>query len=359
MATIEQLLHEAYTHWDDGPRLARLGREIHDRNRLDHAQRVLGRAVELAPDDVVAWAHLSYAYFRALDDERGREILRQAIEATGSDTLRATLASFSEGDEAARLHEEIATSDDLGARTNTLSRRFWEGDDAAKVEALEALRGLAAEHPDADDPQETLLWTLLRARSTSAIPNLDLREEAVPIADRRIERDPDAVSAWSLKLMLLAAEKDWPAILETSHAALERFPDEETVMQFRARAFREAGDEDRAVLWFNRAIGAKPSFAGARIELAKLYERQDKLDLAEEVFRDLQTASPDYAFSPISLALFLARRERWDEAEALVLEGWRRLPAFMRPALLHNPDAKPLLAREAVQRVVAAEEATT
>ena len=71
MATIEQLLHDAYTHWDDGPRLARLGREIHDRNRLDHAQRVLARALELVPDDTDAWAHLSYAYFRSLDDERG------------------------------------------------------------------------------------------------------------------------------------------------------------------------------------------------------------------------------------------------------------------------------------------------
>lgn len=359
MATIEQLLHEAYAHWDDGPRLARLGREIHDRNRLDHARRVLGRAVELVPDDEEAWAHLSYAHFRDLDDENGRAVLRRAIERTGSDALRATLAAFSEGAEAERLRAEIETSDDLGARASRLGHRFWEGDDAAKAEVLEALRALAAEHPDEDGPQETLMWTLMRARNTNALEGLDLRKEAVPLADRRIERRPDEVSAWALKLMMLAAEKDWEGILETSRAALDRFPDEETVMQMRARAFRETGDEDRAVLWFNRAIGAKPSFAGARIELAKLYEKQGRLDLAEEVFRDLQVANPDYAFSPVSLALFLARRERWEEAERLLLEGWEKLPAFMRPALLHNPDAKPLLEREAVQRVVAPEEPTT
>ena len=63
MATIEQLLHEAYAHWDDGALLSRLGQEIHDRNRLDHAQRVLGRAVELTPDDVDAALQLRYRVF--------------------------------------------------------------------------------------------------------------------------------------------------------------------------------------------------------------------------------------------------------------------------------------------------------
>lgn len=353
MATIEQLLHEAYAHWDDGPRLARLGREIHDRNRLDHAQRILGRAVELVPDDTEAWAHLSFAWFRAQDDERGREVLRRGIEASGSDALKATLAQFSEGDEAARLREELKRSEAIGAQTSRLTDRFWAGE---KEEALAGLRALIAEHPGEEDAEDSLLWTLIRAKHANALEGLDLREEAVPMVDRRIAEHADAVSPWSLKLMMLAAEKDWGAILATTRDALEHFPDDETVMQFRARAFREMGDEDRAVLWFNRAIGAKPSFAGARIELARLYERQEKLDLAEEVFRDLVAANPGYGFSRISLALFLSRREQWKEAEQLLLEAWEDLPEYMRPALLHNPDAKALLEREVVQAVVKPEE---
>lgn len=352
MATIEQLLHEAYSHWDDGPRLARLGREIHDRNRLDHAQRVLGRAVELEPDDADAWAHLSYAYFRSFDDEQGRDVLRRGVEASGSDGLKMTLANFSEGEEADRMREELKGTTDVGARAGQLSDRFWAGE---KEEALEGLKTLVAEHPDEDDPQDTLLWMLIRARHSNAIEGLDLCEEGIPVIDARIAKRPDEVGAWSLKLMMLGAEKDWNGILETTKEALEQFPDEESVMQFRARAFRETGDEERAILWFNRAIGAKPSFAGARIELGKLYEQQGRLDLAEEVFRDLVVANPGYAFSSISLALFLSRREQWDEAEQLLIEAWPTLPEFVKPGVLANPDAQPLLERAAVKAVVDAE----
>ena len=352
MATIEQLLHEAYSHWDDGPRLARLGREIHDRNRLDHAQRVLARALELVPDDTDAWAHLSYAHFRSLDDERGRAVLREGVERTGDDGLKMTLAQFTEGEEAGRLRQEIQGTTDLGARASLLSDRFWAGE---KDEALDGMRALIAEHPGEDDPQDRYVWMLIRARHSNAIEGLDLRTEGIPLLDARIAKRPDEIAAWSLKLMMLGAEQDWAGILETTERALEHFPDEETVMQLRARAFRKTGDDDRAVLWFNRAIGAKPSFAGARIELAKLYERQGKLDLAEEVFRDLLVANPDYAFAPVGLALFLSRRERWEEAESLFLGAWQDMPAFLKPSVLGNPDAGPLLEREVVRAVVGAE----
>jgi len=353
MATIEQLLHEAYSHWDDGPRLARLGREIHDRNRLDHAQRVLGRAVELVPDDTEAWAHLSYAHFRSLDDEQGREVLRRGIDVTGRDGLKSTLASFSEGEEASRLREELTDSTDPRARAGLLSDRFWSGD---KEAAFQELKDLVAEHVGEDAPADTLIWLLIRAKHANAIEGLDFHEEGIPLLDERIARRPDEIGAWSMKLMMLGAEQDWDGILETTRAALEHFPDDESVMQLRARAYREKGDEDHALLWFNRAIGAKPSFAGARIELAKLYEKQGKLDLAEEVFRDLQIANPHYAFSPLSLALFLSRRERWEEAETLFLQAWRTMPEFLKPSVLGNPDADPLLQRDAVKAVVGAEE---
>lgn len=350
--TIEQLLQEAYTHWDDGPRLSRLGQEIHDRNRLDHARRVLGRAVELVPEDVEAWAHLSYAHFRALDDEGGLAVLRRGVEATGSDGLKMTLAQFAGGEEAERLRAELAESADPGVRAGQLSDRFWKGE---KEEALTGLRRLVEEHPDAQDPKDTLVWTLMRARSTNALEDLDLRDEAVPLADARIEAQPDQVAAWALKLMMLNAEADWDAILETTQNALERFPDEETVMQFRARAFREKGDEERAVQWFLRAIGAKPSFAGARVELGKLYERQGRYDLAEEVFREIPKANPDYPYAPVSLALYLARRERWDEAERLLVDAWPAIPELLQSALRNNPDAKPLLEREVVQAAISEE----
>jgi tetratricopeptide (TPR) repeat protein len=155
-----------------------------------------------------------------------------------------------------------------------------------------------------------------------------------------------------MKLMLLSAEKDHDGVIRTGLGALARFPDEESVMQFVGRAFREKGDADRAALWFARAIGAKHSFAGARVDLARLLEGQGKLDPAEEILREIPAANPGYAQGPVSLALFLARRERWAEAETLLLEAWPKLADWQRENLKRNPDAALLLGRDNVKKAI-------
>ena len=83
MAKIEQLLQQVQENWEDAATLSRLGQELHDRNRLDHAQRVLERALELDPADEDAWSYLSYTHFRSLDDAGGREALERGVAAVG------------------------------------------------------------------------------------------------------------------------------------------------------------------------------------------------------------------------------------------------------------------------------------
>ena len=65
MSTVEDLLIEAYSHWDDAETLARTGRELQSRTRLEAAREILTRAIELRPDsDPDSWARLSFAQFR-------------------------------------------------------------------------------------------------------------------------------------------------------------------------------------------------------------------------------------------------------------------------------------------------------
>ena len=123
-------------------------------------------------------------------------------------------------------------------------------------------------------------------------------------------------------------------------------------MHLRGRAYRELGDLDRAALCQARAIGMKPSFVGARIELGKCYEGMGKLDLAEEVFREIEGANPEYAAGPISLALFLGRREEWEEAERIAIETWPNLLDWQRARLMNQPDVKALFERDAVKDAI-------
>jgi len=352
MPTITELVREAYSHWDDPAVLARTGRELHDRNRLDLAREVLERALELDASDPDTWAYLGYANLRGFQPDRGFGVFRQGIERTGSDQLRATLAGFTPDEEERRsLLAQLADSGAPGVRAAAASVRLWGGDEGA----FDEIRRLQAEHPDDSGIRQTWLWTLLNAKHRGMAKDLDLREVAVPLTDRKIAERPDRVSGYWMKAQLLLAEQDWDALLAATEAALERFPDEETMMFLRGRALKEKGDPDRAAECFARAIGMKPSFAGARAELGKVYEAQGKLALAESVFREIPRANPDYAGGPVSLALYLARRERWDEAESLLLETWSKLVPWQKTRLKEQPDAAPLLERERVKAVLDAE----
>ena len=355
MRTIESLSSEAHDHWDDARALFPVGRELHDRNRLPAARTVLERCIELDPSgEPDAYAYLSYAWYRDSNAPKGDETLRRGIEATGSDDLRSTLSNFtSDPEEGKALRESIAGSEVPTIQAALLAQEFYSSKEPAT--ALEAVMAHAAEHADVMDIQENLMWTLISAKGRKLVEGLDLHEVAVPLADRKIAADPDEVFGYWMKSQMMIQEEDWSGLLATTEAALARFPDDETMMQFRGRACRKSGDEARAMDWFSRAIGAKHSFAGARVELAKIHEDNGRLDVAEAIFREIPGANPDYTAGPVSVALFLARQERWAEAEETFLAAWPNLPAWYRGQFMQNPDAKALLDRKAVQSVVSPE----
>jgi len=352
MTTVEDLLRRMGEVWDDPAALGAVGRELHDRNRLDHARAALEHALEGDPSDAESWAHLSYCHFRSLADGDGMEVLRRGFEATDDSRLLAVLSHFTpDADEKERLKATLAERDDPYAKAGILAHRA-NGDDPRA--ALDAMSALADAHPDEAEVHHQLCWTLLGLRSRNATPGLDLRQVGIPVADRLIARDPHAVMPHWMKVQMLLAEKDWPAVLDATEEALARFPDEETQMQFRARALRETGDLDGAVHWYARAIGAKPSFAGARVELGKLYEQLGKPELAEFLFRELPRANPAWPLAPISLALFLTRQGRVEEAESLFLDAWPGLHEMYRRSIREHPDARALLERPAVRTLVEA-----
>ncbi|MHC4471732.1 MAG: tetratricopeptide repeat protein [Planctomycetota bacterium] len=349
MPTVEHLIRAAYSHWDDPDLLSHLGRELHDRNRLDFAKEVLERALELNADDQEAWTHLSFAHYRSFDDEEGSATLRRGIEATDSDVIKATLVGFtSDEEESERLRAELESSEVPSIRSSLIQKRFWQGE----KEAYDELRALLEEHPDDPDTRDSFLWLLFAAKNRGMLDEVDIREEGVPLAELKIAEDPDGISGYWMLAQMYVGEKDWDGVLVVAERALRRFPDEETIMQLAGRALREGGDHDRAIGLLSRAIGAKPSFAGARIDLGKIYEQQGNLELAEEIFREIPVANPDYAAGPLSLALFLGRQERWEEAEKIFRATWPSVPTWYRGMLKGNPDAKPLLEREAIKQLV-------
>lgn len=347
MTTIESLLAEVRDAWDDPERLGWLGRELHDRNRLDLARPALERVVALVPEDGRSWAYLAYCHFRALRDEEGRTTLREALTKTADPIVVSALSHFTgDAEEKTKLKQQLEAAGTPGARASLLAHEMWEGEPAP---VLDRMRRLAAEHPDDAEVRNQLLWSLMGLKGRKALEGLDLVQEGVPLAEREIAADPERVHGYWMRAQMHLAEEDWDGVLESTGAALERFPDEETQMQLRARALAKLGRTDEAKHLFARAIGAKPSFVGARIELARLLEKEGELALAEQLFREAPAANPGYVFGPVSLALFLARQERWEEAETAFREVWPKVPAMWQGSIRQNPEAGPLLERPAVR----------
>ena len=110
-----------------------------------------------------------------------------------------------------------------------------------------------------------------------------------------------------------------------------------------AGAFEKLGADEHAIMWYNRAIGAKPSFARARVQLGRLYERTGRHDMAESVFRELPAANPAYHMGKISLACYLHRAGNSAEAREVFAGAYDRLKPYEKGALMSNPDASALL----------------
>jgi tetratricopeptide (TPR) repeat protein len=350
--TIPNLLAEAYALLPNADkksaaRLGAIGMELESRSRFAHARPLLERALQIDPLSRPEWYwSLAFAHFRdvtgayAADGER---IILDGIEETDSDYLKALYLSIFEGsdDDVADMVEYLAASSDLGTRFALGYSLLWRG---APERALTLLRETADElgegviAPGLDSYCGAMNW--MRAQGM----DIDLKAEVLPTLERLIRFYPTTYNYRALTIQLFQILHEYDAVVQTASETLRVFPDEETTMLALGVAHEKLGDDDSAALWYNRAIGAKPSFARARVMLGKLYERLGRLALAEEVFRDIHAAFPEYYAGKLEIAYFLRRAGKRDEASSLFRYAFDHLKTFEKAAVESHPEGKLFLA---------------
>jgi tetratricopeptide (TPR) repeat protein len=367
--TIAELLTLAYSNWDNAELLGRIGTELESRSRLEAARDVLGRALELAPFAHPEWyLSLAFAHFRDVSNisGEGERILIDAIEDTDSDFLKAAYLSVLEGDTGA--DEGIADLIEYLAESNNLSVRFalghsllWRGD--AETSLVMLREAIAALPDDTSNDAASLAVPLGLDMYCGAMNwmrgqghDIDLRSEVLPVLRRLIAAHPHVYNYRALTIQLFQTLRDYAAVRDTAHETLAVFPDEETTMVALASAYEKLGSDalqntsdsqtysQMAVLWYNRAIGAKPSYARARQMLGRLYERRGELVLAEQVFREIPIAFPAYTLGRLELSYFLHRTGRTSEALSLFRYGYDHLKTFEKSGVEQHPEGKMLLA---------------
>jgi len=344
MNTIHELVCEAYENWNDPAIIGRIGLEMESRTRLDLARKFLSRAISLDPMGNPQWyTALAFANFRDVRrlEEAGESALTDGIEATNSEYLKACYISFMEDP---RMTEELirqsTMSPDPNVRFALGSSLLWIG---RSDEALNILRQTIRTIDEEDFPfaidqyTGSMIW--LRAQGK----DIDLENEVFFYLRRLLQLFPDTYNYRAQFIQAHQAEKDWQGVKKAALETLERFPDEETTMFALAGACEKLGDEERAIHWYNRAIGAKPPYARARMSLAAIYERRNDTARAEEIMREIPVAFPEYQMGKIYLAYFLDRIGKTQDAEKIFLQTYERLKPYEKAGVENHPAGKKFL----------------
>ncbi|MBK9249974.1 MAG: hypothetical protein IPM69_18180 [Ignavibacteria bacterium] len=343
MNTINDLINDGYAHWNEPERLARIGAELESRTRLTQARVFLERSIELDPLNPEPYSNLSFAYFRMPGNfaKQGEKAIVDGIEATDSDFLKAWYVAFQEDDSVATLLiEDVKNSTDLLVQFTLAGSLQWRGEMDASYDLFKKTFALV---PEGTTPKGLEMYCSALCWMAGQYPEINLEADILPIVKNLIRSAPDTYSHRAIELQIFQVLKNWEMVKDTALRILRDFPDEETTMLALAIAYDKLQDFDRAILWLNRAIGTKPSFARARVLLAKIYETQEKVVLAEEVMREIPVANPDYTFGNIQLAVFLYKIGKLDEATALFRPAFQKLKPWEKTSVEQSPEGKAML----------------
>lgn len=349
MNTILDLVDRGLTHWDDAAVLVSVGAELEERSRFVQARPFLERAIALDPEgQPKAYIHLTYSYFRDNSQdggEKGIEILRKGLAATQSDLIRAILGGVLGPDESAEAVDLLrdATEHHRDVHPLTIAAIWmWRGgaDHALEImgDVHEAIAtALASNDPDLMSDVAGLCFRL-RLMEKLELDTADIE----PLHDECMQIAPERFSSYSVPMMIYRGTEQWEQLGRVCMMALRYMPDEETVMHNLAIANRELGDLRHAEKWYQRAIGAKPSFAGARLGLAKLLESQERIDEALEIAREVPMTNPGYALGTLQAAVILDRHGYSDEAVTLVQGAKDRIASWMHHVIERDEQLRAL-----------------
>ena len=331
------LILQGYRSWNDASILNEVGAELEDRARFEPARIFLERCIELAPHEHgVAYIHLAYSHFRDSTSpgamERGMAILRRGLQQTDSDHLASVLATWlsSEEEEEAQqlLSRAAARCNDADILTIS-SIRMWRGGAAEAVAALGNIDDTVRRVLGSDDGCLMAdVGHMLYHLSTEGLIPFEERSIDV-LLDSGMSTYPDVFDVFRTATSVYRSQNKWEEVGAVCRRGLVEIPDEETLMMNLAIANTKLGDFGHAEKWFLRAIGAKPSFAGARIGLAQLYDSLGRADEAVETAREVISANPAYLFGYAQVAAILDKNGLSSEGVELLRSVRESLAPWM------------------------------
>jgi Tfp pilus assembly protein PilF len=291
---------------------AELGAALLEAGLVDEATEELGAAVEAEPASVKAVVLLAQAYLARKDIASAGRTLEGAI-ARGLDDapIYAALAGvYQDSGHIENAIPAMRLAIERAPRNEAYRFRYAMllVDTKAPAAAVIRLREALAEFPGSSK-----LWFALGV----ALFTNHKHDEAMTAFERAVELDPKFAPALAYLGMIYDETGRYAealALYERAAAADERIA---AVQYLAADALlrQTSPDLSRAEARLTRALELDPSFPPARLTLAKLYLRTDRLNEAASQLERLVAANPTLAEAQYQLGRVYMRLKRTEEAQ--------------------------------------------
>jgi tetratricopeptide (TPR) repeat protein len=151
----------------------------------------------------------------------------------------------------------------------------------------------------------------------------DELEEAVKQADAVLAKDPDRVAALLLKGKALQSLQRPDEAQQAYEQAAEKAPKDPAPILLLANFYRERGDRDQAEKLFRKLTEVAPGFPSYAALAGFLAADRQRDEETEKLYRQGldSAAEKERAAAYAALANFYYSRERFDDAERVLLEG--------------------------------------
>jgi Tfp pilus assembly protein PilF len=183
-----------------------------------------------------------------------------------------------------------------------------------------------------NDKKDEADWELQRHYQ---LGNQALGEGNLEAAEREYRRvlksDSSHVGALH-KLARALIQKGGPDALKEAVELLEKAsdldPGDKLVIQDLARAYRAAGQAQKALEAYSKLIELKPADTASRLAMADIHEQKGDIDRAEKIYKDAFEKCDKPGGLKLAYGRFLVRRSRDPDAKKQFLAVAKTSPAF-------------------------------
>jgi tetratricopeptide (TPR) repeat protein len=301
-------------------------------NDVDAAAKVVRQLITQNPKELEFYKLLMEVYQSNKQPEKAKEVLAEMQKKFPADpSLQLTLAAeaLKKGDTAqfrefvrkASVNKELDAKNQLGLLTTYLS--VINHDSTQRMEALQLIRQISAQHPENVD----VLLAYARILNFNG-----MRKEASEQYRKALAIDPNDYEAWEQMLVSMTAPDDADSLIRWTERAMKLYPNQAMVHYLNGVGYYNKKEYKQAVRSINRAIDMAPEEKNEEISdmfglLGDIHQAMKEYSQSDSSYEQALKQNPLNATVLNNYAYYLSlRNKRLDDAARMSKQSLKVRP---------------------------------